>query len=253
MKIKLIILSAVVLIVILSLIYVSTVWKNNSTVTKINLTGNLTVSRNEIFELAGLKDSASVNIESLNLKQLEEKIAGHPEIKKVHISKEHQSELNIEIIEKRPVAIINFKKELKLIDEEFEIFPFKNFEKIYDLPVINGLKSFQQDSLNLDNCKNELKLALFIIQKSLSKSKYLYSMISEISFEDSSKIIIFSNDKSIPFYFPRYKNKTITDPDYQQQLINALVVFKNYQEQFPDSREKTEYVDLRYKNLVIVK
>lgn len=253
MKIKLIILISVVVIFIIAIILISYSWRNSSSISKITVKGNNTVDRYEILESAGLLDSTQLNIETLNLLNIENKILKHPEVKKVRIMKEPPSELVIEIIEKRPFAIININNELKLVDEELEVFPFKNFEKIYDLPVINGLVSDIKGTNNADFYKEDLKTSFFIIRNLAKKSKYMYSLISEINFEDNEKIKIFSNDYAVPFYLPKQKGISISDTEYQNQILYRLTVFRNFQEQFSGTKEKIRYVDLRFKNQVLIK
>jgi hypothetical protein len=87
------------------------------------------------------------------------------------------------------------------------------------------------------------------------KSKFLYNQISEINISDTSKIIVFTNDKSVPVYLPRMEDKNISDPNYQKEILTKLVVLKNFFEKsFASLKEKKlDYVDLRFDNQVIVK
>jgi cell division septal protein FtsQ len=218
-----------VIAVIVSAVVLANNWRNNVNFNKITIQGNYTLSKEEISK--------------------------HPEIKNVFVSKEPPAELRIEITEKRPVAIVNLGNELKLVDKDLEIFSFKNFEKIFDLPVINGLSVAGSQKSGIGEKEDDLRLALFIILNALKEGKYLYSQISEINMTDSNKVIIYSNENSIPFYLPKYKDKNITNVDYQKEIVNKLVILESFLEQIysKNIQKKPLYVDLRFSNHVVVK
>jgi cell division protein FtsQ len=242
---------AVVVIIILAAIAADS-WRSNVKFDKITITGNYTLGRQEILKFAKLDEDSSVNIDEINLKMIQDRISKYPEIKKVFVSKEPPSELKIDIIEKRPVALLNIDNNLRLIDEELEVFPFKNYNKIYDLPVITGYKTSGIRVIDSIKNVNNLRSALFIIMKSFQRSKTLYNLISEINIADSSKIIIFSNEKSAQFYFPKYNDVSIADKNYQKELINTLVKFNAFHLQ-AGNKENIGYVDLRFNGQAVVK
>lgn len=227
-------------------------WRSGNVIDKITINGNYTISNEEILSIARLKDSA-LNTEEINIDIIQDRISKHPEIKKVYVSKELKSELKIEIIERRPAAILNGENEVKLIDDELEIFPFKNSSKLYDLPVISGVRIENTPNPKNKYNKEDLRLALFLILNSYKQSKIIYNNISELNLSDSSKVIIYLSEDSSPFYFPRLR-ESISNIDYQNLLLNKLAVFENYIKQSLDNHLKKEinYVDLRYNNEVIV-
>lgn len=240
--------------VIAGVVYFANIWRGNMTYDKITVKGNITLTKEEILQAANIK-SDSVNIEELNLVFIQDRISRHPEIKKVFVSKNPPNELVIDVYEKRPLAIVNVGNQLNLVDEECELFPFKNFEKLYDLPVITGIKQFSQQQLEDKSYMNDLKTAVFITMNVYKKSKFLYNQISEINVSDTGRIVLFTNDKSVPVYFPRSENNNISDPVYQKEINNKLVVLKNFFGKSYESLKdkKLDYVDLRYDNQVIVK
>jgi len=239
---KLIISILVLGAVTLLLIYFANNWRNKTIISKITIKGNITISESEILAAAGLKADTLINLEELNIVFIRDRIAKHPEVKKVLVSKEPPSELIIEITEKKPVAIILRKNEIFLIDEEQEVFSVKNYDKAFDLPIISGLKP--DESKN----KADIDIAITFLKATYEKGKYLQNLISEVNMKDSSKIIVKTNDKLISFYFPRIaKNGYNT---YKEKLnlfksfMDEEVVLKNL---------NYEYVDLRYSNQIIAK
>ncbi|MEO8209128.1 MAG: FtsQ-type POTRA domain-containing protein [bacterium] len=246
----------VILILIVLFIGVFTLlsikWRSGNTLDKILITGNYTISKEEILSIARLNDSL-INSDEINIDNIQDRISKHPEIKKAFVSKDLPSELKIEIIERRPVAILNGENEVKLIDDELEIFPFKNSSKLYDLPVISGVKIENTPNPKNKYKKEDLRLALFIILNSYKESKAVYNNISEINLSDSSKVIVYLSEDSSPFYFPRMK-ESISNTEYQILIHNTLAVFENYLKQSLDEhlKKQVNYVDLRYNNEVIV-
>lgn len=244
-------------LVLIALIVVSSVvlankWKADSRYDKIIVKGNFSVSKEEILEIARLKDTVASDDE-LNLKIIQDRILRHPEIKKAFVSKQPPDELVIEVIEKRPLAIVNLENEVRLIDEELELFTYKNIKKIFDLPVISGLKVSPSEAQSSKLKSDEIRTAMFIIMNTYKKNKILYNNISEISFAEPSAIIIYTNDVPFPCYLPR-DNESIANKEYQKTLLNRLVYLNNYLSQiYPDNKDKKiNYVDLRYSNQIVV-
>lgn len=252
MNFKKVILSLIVLIVI-AVAFLSLKWRSGNALDKITLTGNYTISREEILSIARLSDSI-LSSDEINIDLIQDRISKHPEIKKAFVSREMPSELKIEIIERRPVAILNGENEIKLIDDELEIFPFKNSSKLYDLPVISGVRIENHTIPMKKYSKEDLRLALFIILNTYKESKAVYNNISEVNLSDTTKSVIYLSEDSSPFYFPRKYTESISNKEYQKLLLNKLEVFESYLKQSLDKHLKKQinYVDLRYENEVIV-
>jgi cell division protein FtsQ len=218
-------------------------WRNKTYINKITVKGNITLSESEVLSAAGIKADSVLNLEELNLSFIRDRVAKHPEIKKVVVSKEPPSELIIEITEKKPLAVIIKNNELNLIDDEQEVFTFKNYEKAYDLPVISGLKPEGSPQY-----KSDINMALNLLKAAYSKGRYLQNMISEVNMKDSNKVIVKSNDKSISFYFPRIEKDALLV--YKQKLG----LFKKFmEEEILKKNMECQYVDIRYSNQIIAK
>lgn len=242
-----------ILLAVAALVIVSIKWRSGNTIDKITLNGNYTIPREEILGMSRLKDSR-ISREEIDIDLIEDRISKHPEVKKVYVSIELPSELKIEIIERRPVAILNGENEIKLIDNELDIFPFKNSSKMYDLPVISGVRIENNPNPMKKYNKEDLRLALFMILNTYNQSRMAYNNISEINLSDTGKAILYLSEDSSPFYFPRKYDVSISNKEYQGLLLNRLAVFESYLKQTLDSHMKKQvnYVDLRYDNEVIV-
>ncbi|MDQ3194474.1 MAG: FtsQ-type POTRA domain-containing protein, partial [Bacteroidota bacterium] len=175
-----------ILLAVAALVIVSIKWRSGNTFDKITLNGNYTIPREEILGMSRLKDSL-ISREEIDIDLIEDRISKHPEVKKVYVSIELPSELKIEIIERRPVAILNGENEIKLIDNELDIFPFKNSSKMYDLPVISGIRIENNPNPIKKYNKEDLRLALFMILNTYNQSRMAYNNISEINLSDTGK------------------------------------------------------------------
>ncbi|MBS1516906.1 MAG: FtsQ-type POTRA domain-containing protein [Bacteroidetes bacterium] len=228
-------------------------WRSEDKIEKITVSGNYTISREEILNAAHLNDSMT-NINETGIEVIQDRISKHPEIKSVFVSRVPPSEIKIEVVEKRPVAILNGDNEMYLLDDGLDVFPYKNFSKMYDLPVISGVrKETNPKSRNKFNTE-DLRTALFVILNSYKQSKSLYNNISEVRMSDTSKIIVYLSEDSTPIYFPRHNDKKIADKEYQNELNVKLRILKNYLNQYLAEQLKTKvnYIDLRFRNQIIV-
>ena len=226
------------------LILVANNWRNKTFVNKITIKGNLTLSESEILTAAGLAADSLINLDELNLAFIRDRIAKHPEIKRVVVSKEPPSELIIEVSEKKPIAVLVKNTELNLIDDDREVFSIRNFEKVFDLPVINGLDESRKDY------KNDLDIAVNFIKSAYAKGKYIQNQISEINMSDSTRLTVFSNDRPTVFYFPKISRESESAEIYSAKLG----VFKKFiDDEIIKKNLNCEYVDLRFSNQIIAK
>lgn len=254
-SLKLFITVVLIVFVVFTAVVFANIWRTDTNYNQITIKGNFTIPEEDILKYIRVESDTVLNLEELDITIIQDRIIKHPEVKKVTVAKQPPSELLIEIVEKKPIALINFGSNLKLVDGDFEIFPFVNAEMLYDLPVISGLdlKDLPENIRNLKKSE-DLKTALFLINLAYHRSKTLYSYISEINMHNKDKIIVYSTDMSIPFYFPR-KNADETDRAYSEVLNMKLHYLAAFIEQIvPDkNEEKFEYVDLRFSNQIISK
>ena len=239
---RIILMIAFLSIITLLIIILANNWRNKTYISKITIKGNITISENEILTAAGLKADSTLNLDGLNELFIRDRVAKHPEIKKVVVSKEPPSELIIEVIEKKPIAIVIKSSEIYLVDEEQEIFPIKNYDKAFDLPIINGL--------GIDDRKNktDINAAMNFLKAAYEKGKYIQNLISEVNMKDSSKIIVKTNDKLTSFYFKR------VDKNAKEYYKTRLELFKRFMDEEITLRSlNCEYVDMRFSNQIIAK
>jgi len=264
-KAKYVILLVLVIIFTFSGIVLSGLWKDKTTVKKIEMNGNVTLSKEEIFSYAMLNDSMLFS-NVISLEKIEARILKHPNIKKVNAVRDGTT-IKIEISEKDPFAVVTNGSSMFLVDDKLNLYTMKKENTNLDLPVISGL-SHQLDinSITSSDLKN-LKIAQYIIGRSVKRDKLLYNLISEISFADSTGIVIYTADDVTPVYLIDYKyigyiagpdshrNIDINNTAFRNELNQKLLCLKSFLKQviMYKSRNSFEFVDLRYKDVVIVR
>lgn len=263
---KLIILFSVVLIFAFSSIVLSGLWKDKSTIKSVNVNGNTTLSKEEIFDFSRLNDSIICS-NVLSLEMIESRIAKHPNIRKVVVSKDGAT-VKIEISEKNPFASATGGSEIFLVDDQLTLYTLKKEQMNIDLPVISGLSSeLNTGSYGKDDLR-KLKIAQYIISQAIKLNKSFYNYISEINFTDTNQIIIITSDDAIPVYLIDYSllqrkdkyesvyafrdiNNIVLRSAINRKLIQLNGFLKQVRVYRPSNSFK--YIDMRYSDIIVVK
>jgi cell division septal protein FtsQ len=265
-KYKAIIFFAIVLLFTFSGIVLSGYWKDRTNLKKIEVTGNMTLSKEEIFDFAKLNDSLLLS-NSITLEMIEARISKHPNIKTVNAVRENGT-IKITVSEKTPFALVTNGKNVFLADDALNLYNLKKENNNIDIPVVSGLSNeLELNYLSKTDLRN-LKIARYIISKAARTDRILYNFISEISFTDSSSITLYSSEDVTPVYLLDYgtlyykikghkavKEIDINDAEFRnivdEKLLHLLCFLK--QVIVYKSRLSFAYVDLRYKDIVVVK
>jgi cell division septal protein FtsQ len=263
---KAVILFTMVLILTFSGIVLSGYWKDRTNVKKIEVTGNMTLSKEEIFDFAKLNDSLVLS-NSLSLEMIETRIAKHPNIKSVNAARENGT-IKISISEKTPFALVTNGKNAFLVDDALNLYNLKKENNNIDLPVVSGLSQELEISFLSKNDLRNLKIAQYIISKAIKIDRILYNFISEINFSDSNGITLYTSEDVTPVYLLDYgslhykikgtaavKEIDINDAGFRKTVDEKLLYFNSFLKQVIvyKSRFSFAYVDLRYKDIVVVK
>ncbi len=263
---KAIILFTLVLILTFSGIVLSGYWKDRTNVKKVEVSGNMTLSKEEIFDFAKLDDSLVLS-NSLSLEVIETRIAKHPNIKSVNATRETGT-IRIAVSEKTPFALITNGKNVFLVDDALNLYNLKKENNNIDLPVVSGLsQELDLSYVSRDDLRN-LKIAQYIISKAIKIDRILYNFISEINFSDSSGITLYTSEDVTPVYLLDYgslhykikgtqavKVIDINDSGFRRTIDEKLLYLVSFLKQVIvyKSRFSFAYVDLRYKDIVVVK
>lgn len=263
---KIIILFIIVLIFVFSSIVLSGLWKDKSTISKIDLSGNTTLSKDEIFDYAKLNDSIICS-NALTLEMIESRISKHPNIKKVVVTRDGAT-IKIEISEKNPFAIATSGNEMFLVDDQLTLYKLKKEQRDLDLPVISGLSGeMNLNTFGKDDLKY-LKIAQYIISHVIKINKSLYNYISEINFADTNQIVIVTSDDATPVYFLDYSSllkrekletlnmvRDINNKSLRNEIDRKLIQLNCFLKQVRVYRPmySFKYIDMKYSDMIVVK
>jgi cell division septal protein FtsQ len=224
------------------------------------LYGNTTLSKEEIFDYAKLNDSI-ISTNALTLEMIESRIAKHPNIRKVNVTRE-SSIIKIEVSEKNPFAVVSNGKDMFMVDDQLTLYPLKKEQRDIDLPVISGLSpELDISNFGKDDMRN-LKIAQYIISRAIKLNRSLYHYISEVSFADSSLLKIYSSDDAVPIYLVDYDNITggiaqrdINNNTFRREIDKKLVYLNNFLKQVRVYKTSNSfaYIDMRFSDMIVVK
>lgn len=120
-------------------ILLSLTWSNYRNVFDLNnvtISGNVILDEKDYFEIIG--DIKNVQIPHFNLRDFSKKLEDNAFVKAARISKHFPNKIKIDIVERKPIAIINNKKQF-LIDREAVILPNNDsFIESALIPMLSG-------------------------------------------------------------------------------------------------------------------
>ena len=105
---------------------------------KINIENNFLIKKNDIKNL--LDPIYNKSLIFLNNSEIENLLIQNSFIESFKVKKKYPSTLKIEIFEKKPFAILIYKKKKFYLSEKFELIKFKDLKNFKDLPYIFGNK-----------------------------------------------------------------------------------------------------------------
>ena len=127
---------------------------------EIIIENNLLLETEDIIE--SLKPIYNKNLVNLNYREIEDKLSKKTFIESFNIKKKYPNTLQIKIVEKKPIAILQNKKKKYFLSEKLDLIEFNNSKKYQNLPFILGEeKKFKIFYNNL----NEINFPLEIINK----------------------------------------------------------------------------------------
>lgn len=202
---------------------------------KIDIQGLNRLKKEEVRDLLSLE--LPQNIFNMNLKEARERIETHPRIKEALIHRRPPERIIIRVREREPLALINREGDFLGIDSSGVPFPLMEPLKGIDLPLITGIES-SEIIIGEESNSTRLRMALDILATILSLKGGLYSQVSEINVEDG-----------ITLYTIEAIRVRMGKEDFRDQLLNLQGVLIHLNKE----KKRAEYIDLRFKNKVIVK
>lgn len=231
----LLIVLAMILIVIVFLVVLSTKWSDDKAITRIEITGNHYVKQQEIIDLIS-SYALHQPKKSIKLDSISNLVQSNNYILSANSSYGLNGELKINIVEREPISyIIDNSGYLQIVDKYSFIFADYSVPKNLDLPLIY---------LNNENYdKFCLKNTLEFISSLTSENNLFNNYILDFNIGNDSRVIR-ATDRLYNFDL-LFSSKI--DPKYQ---FNKLMQFiDNYT--FTNVNQ-ISYLDLRWGNKVLI-
>ena len=213
-----------------SSLYVSKIWfdeTNMFDLKKIIVKNDFLITKGEIIELSKLKKG--IRVFDIRIDEIEERISESKYISKSSIEIIYPATIVIKVTEEDPIAFCLIKNELKFVDSKGTIMGNVNPRKSFNLPIILE--------------KKNRELVIELLNESRNLSPFVYHEISEVSFLKNTGLIVSLIDNSAKVIFG------IGDIDKKILVLENFLRDKNKD----ISLDKTYYIDLRFKNQVVVK
>ena len=213
-----------VVIALALLILLSTITSQKIQISKFNLKeiqieNNFIIKEDEIKKL--LKPLYEKNLIFLSYAEIESALMQNNFIESFNIKKKYPDSLKIEIFEKKPIAIVFYKKKNYYLSRKIELIEFTRLKKYKDLPyVIGDYKKFKK---------------LF---ETLEKFNFSFNSVKKFVLYESNRWDIETKNEKI------IKLPSI---NYKESLNNYLNIKDK------DEFKKYKIFDFRIKNQLILK
>lgn len=204
----------------------------------IEITGNKTLSAQQVIELSGLAEG--VNIFTVDAQEAALKIKMHPSVKGVSVSRRIPATLIFRITERNPVALVAGQDGFLLIDEETVCIKKISDIQGLQLPIISGVKTDPNlrpgASLGTEGLNTAIKL-ISMLDKDFLKN------VAEIMAPSSLSLSL----KTIQGVEVRFGEPV--QLDRKIKLMNTLI----FDNGAIINSDTVEYIDLRYDTAPVIR
>jgi cell division protein FtsQ len=215
-------------------------WKSSLKITQIKIDGNRIVNTNEIIQLSQVQIGALLY--KSDLTAIQRNVMSHYYIKDAVVERNLPNSINIQIIERVPVAMVNLPEPFYL-DEDGVVLPKTVSSKIFDLPMISGISAREPLVLGSTITHPDEIEALQLLAVLRTINRPLYHNISEIQVRNGGDIVLYSAEGGVPIIFGR--------GDLPEKLTRLEIFWNNIVR--ARGIQYLQYVDLRYQDQVVAR
>jgi cell division protein FtsQ len=194
------------------------------------------VDKSEILALVNIKPNC--NVLTLRTGSIISKVSAHPWVEKVRIQKQLPNRVRIEVIERKPIAVICGKQNFG-IDADGYLLPGIRIEEVRNLPLItvaDNIIASSPDRLTTPAMAN----ALFAIQYIRNNNPLFMKEISELNIVSPDNLIIYTLHEGTEIRLGK------------DNLEDRLVKLQQVWEIVKQQQLVEEYIDLRFDKQGIV-
>lgn len=211
-------------------------WNKNVTVDKVEFSGNLIVPETKLTDAARI--TFGVHPDSLDLESIVNRIEDIDYVKSAFAYAEPSGDLNIQITERTPIAILLKDGKQIYVDEQGVKLPmYENHS--FDLPLVYG---FDTSAMN-DTLKSEsfAQIRDFLIHA--KENEFGWITISEVAYNPEDGVVALSQENGVKLLFGN--NDFRTKLENWKAFYTEVVRIKGIQ--------SMQQVDLRFLNQVVTR
>ncbi len=232
------------IILFVGLVFISIIYAGSQfifLIDKISVSGNKELTKNEVIKISGI--NKGMNIFTVNIGRTINKLREEPFIRYAYVSRTFPNKISINILEREPIALIAMDK-LYSFDINGILLP-KPTRSNNDLPRLTGIESVYKFEFGKPTVHYQVRQGVNIIAQIDHYYSEVNDFISELHWNKRYKEWIIVSYK----YKPLIKLGTDDFPIKLQALNNFFKLMKKKNSNI----NKFKYIDLRFKNQLIVK
>lgn len=222
----------VVGIAVLAAIY----WNKNVTVDEVTFSGNTMTDSEELYKTANVP--LGIHPDSLDLSGVVNRVEKIDYVKTAIPYIEPSGELNIQITERKPIALLIEDERKIYVDSEGIKLPLID-GKSFDLPLVYGFNaSANNDTLNSQAFK---QISSFLLDA--QRNKFGWITISEVAYNEEEGVVALSQENGVKLLFG--SNDFQTKLENWETFYTEVIRVKGIQ--------AMQQVDLRFTNQVVTR
>lgn len=227
-----------------TLVFFAFAWANSLDhfdLEKITVAGESHLQREDVLKWIDLPRFPSLM--DINLRAIQQKLEDHPFVKGARISRDFPSTLNINIIERSPIAYLNLSPFI-MIDADGVILPTENSSFDFDIPTLTGFNPAKELYPTGERCLSQ-KVMEAVEYLDLIRTNFtsLYSDISEMKVDAGDEYAIILARRPTQIYLGA------AEVPHQLNMLRRFAFTVSGIRSLHDYK----YIDLRYRNQIIVR
>ncbi len=211
-------------------------WNRNVTVEELSFSGNAFTETEQLIEAANV--TFGVKPDSLDLESLVNRIEALHYVKQAIPYVEPSGELEIDITERHPIALLVDEDKRAYIDEDGVRLPIIS-GKTLDLPIVYGFKT----AIGTDTTKGKAFEQVRDFLVDAKHNKFGWTTISEVVYSPEEGVVALSHENGVKLVFG--------DHNFETKLENWEVFYKEIIR--TKGIRSIQTVDLRFTNQVVTR
>lgn len=209
--------------------------------TSTTVRGNFILSREEVRALANVPLAQSLN--QITSEEIQRRLEDHPYVKGARVSRRFPKSITIDMLERQPVAYINLPSFL-VVDEDGFVMPLRHGDMEFPVPTLTGFNNAAELYPIGEKCLSRKTLEAVDYLVGVKKMfPQLFEDISELTVDKSDAYVMVLSEQPTRIHFG------------PSDILGQLSLLKEFNDTLSGvkSLHSYRYVDLRYKNQIVVR